>query len=101
MVNDEMRVLSVLTNHTKSGEVWRHLLRVDWEYPFQKTPCKDRSANTTGLAMDEEKLAEFRRNTRDHQICSDDCRQPVDEARPYGEAEDERRPMLLGKCGLS
>jgi hypothetical protein len=44
---------------TKSGETWGHLLRVDWEYPFQKIPYKDRSANTTVLAMDEDRLAEF------------------------------------------
>lgn len=46
---------------TESGEIWRHLLRVDWEYPFQKIPYKDRSANTTVLALDEAELAEFRR----------------------------------------
>ena len=46
---------------TKKGEVWRHLLPVDWEYPFQKIPYKDHSANTTVLALDEEELAEFER----------------------------------------
>jgi len=49
---------------TESGEVWRHLIRVDWEYPFQKIPYKDHSANTTVLALDEKELAEFRREAR-------------------------------------
>lgn len=49
---------------TKSGEVWRHLLRVDWEYPFQKLPYKDRSANTTVLAMNEDRLEEFRQSAK-------------------------------------
>lgn len=49
---------------TDGGEVWRHLLNVDWQYPFQRIPYKDRSANTTVLALDENELAEFKRSAK-------------------------------------
>jgi hypothetical protein len=49
---------------TESGEVWRHLLKVDWQYPFQKIPYKDHSANTTVLALDEEEVATFKRDAK-------------------------------------
>lgn len=49
---------------TKSSEVWRHLLRVDWDDTFQPIPYKDHSANTTVLRLDEGDLAIFHREAR-------------------------------------
>jgi|GEM_PF-1756594 len=49
---------------TESGNVWRHLLEVDWQYPFQKIPYKDHSPNTTVLGLDEQELEMFRHDAR-------------------------------------
>jgi len=43
---------------TKEGDVWRHLIAVDWEHPFAEIPHKDHSANTTVLSIDEDELSE-------------------------------------------
>jgi hypothetical protein len=45
---------------TAEGEVWRHLIRVDWEDVFQEIPYNDRSANTTVLSLNEESLLKAR-----------------------------------------
>lgn len=44
---------------TQEGDVWRHLIAVDWEHPFAEIPYKDHSANTTVLSIDEDELSEF------------------------------------------
>jgi hypothetical protein len=49
---------------TKEGDVWRHLVRVDWEHPFAEIPYKDRSANTTVLSIDEDELSECRERAK-------------------------------------
>ena len=49
---------------TKEGDVWRHLIRVDWEHPFTAIPYKDHSANTTVLRLDENELSEFRERAK-------------------------------------
>ncbi len=49
---------------TEDGEVWRHLIRVDWEDSFQKFPYKDHSANTTVLGIDEDELSKFRQRAK-------------------------------------
>ena len=43
---------------TKEGDVWRHLIAVDWEHPFAGIPHKDHSANTTVLSIDEDELSD-------------------------------------------
>jgi hypothetical protein len=49
---------------TKDGDVWRHLIRVDWEHPFAEIPYKDHSANTTVLSLDENELSEFQKRAK-------------------------------------
>jgi hypothetical protein len=49
---------------TESGDVWRHLLRVDWDDTFQPLPYKDHSANTTVLRLDESELELFHQEAR-------------------------------------
>ena len=49
---------------TKEGDVWRHLIAVNWEYPFAEIPYKDRSANTTVLSIDEDELSEFQKRAK-------------------------------------
>jgi hypothetical protein len=45
---------------TKDGDVWRHLIEVDWEDGFSYVSHKDRSAQTTVLALDEDELSDSR-----------------------------------------
>jgi hypothetical protein len=49
---------------TEAGEVWRHLIRVDWDETFQPVPYKDHSANTTVLRLDEGELSGFQHKAK-------------------------------------
>jgi hypothetical protein len=49
---------------TQEGDVWRHLIAVDWEHPFAEIPYKDHSANTTVLSIDEDELSEFQNGAK-------------------------------------
>jgi hypothetical protein len=49
---------------TENGEVWHHLMRVDWEHAFREIPYKDHSANTTVLEIDEDELSTFRQQAK-------------------------------------
>lgn len=49
---------------TSEGEVWRHLIAVNWEDGFAEVPYKDHSANTTVLSLDEDELLGFQQRAR-------------------------------------
>jgi hypothetical protein len=49
---------------TEEGELWRHLIAVNWEHPFAEIPHKDHSPNTTVLCIDEDELSESQRRAK-------------------------------------
>jgi len=49
---------------TQTGEVWRHLVRVDWDNHFQEIPYKDHSPNTTVLRIEDGEAARLIRSAK-------------------------------------
>ena len=78
------------------------LLRVDWEYPFQKIPYKDRLANTMVFALDKEELARFRRQAKrleykNHGLSNADINLAADLETSYSRATPATVRMILPK----